>query len=383
MKITYLTFLFLVALLPDVRSQAFLQSPMSGVEITDFTIVNYVNWAPSGISDHQCGSKTYDGHQGTDFVLPSFVAMDAGHDVLAAADGEVTFVLDTLFDRETVSDVLKGLGNYIAIRHTNGHYSYYGHLRKNSSLVTVGQQVQEGEVIAQVGSSGNSTDPHLHFELWHDSLFLVDPFAGPCGNPQSLWLTDLTYETDFRIWDSGMAEKTLTIDELRERQGLSDCCPYIMDETQTNPTSFWAQLIGLRTDDVLTIEWHTPQNQLWFSFDVVMDRDWWYYYYWSYIDPGLPTEGWWSVRLLLNGTEEDFFEFWVKYPSAVSSVAPSGCTNLPPEAIERIEVFDFMGRPIDVNAHQFQTNGNVIPLIEKVYLVDGNICVRRKLGTCP
>ncbi len=57
-----------------------------------------------------------------------------------------------------------GYGNYIIVNHNNGYYSLYAHLSR--SLVTVGQVVPSGHLIAQMGSTGASTGPHLHFELW-------------------------------------------------------------------------------------------------------------------------------------------------------------------------------------------------------------------------
>lgn len=57
------------------------------------------------------------------------------------------------------------LGNYIMIEHANGEYSYYGHVKANSQLVKVGQVVNRGQQIAQVGNSGNTSGPHLHFAL--------------------------------------------------------------------------------------------------------------------------------------------------------------------------------------------------------------------------
>lgn len=100
-------------------SQPFMVQPIEGVQGKDFIIVNYVDWLDSGIVDAYCRTKTYDGHQGTDYALRSFQHMDSGVNVLAAAQGVVTFVKDGLFDRETEGDVSKGLGNYIAIRHPN------------------------------------------------------------------------------------------------------------------------------------------------------------------------------------------------------------------------------------------------------------------------
>ena len=54
-------------------------------------------------------------------------------------------------------------GNFIKIEHTDG-FSLYCHLKRNSQLVKIGNIVGEGRPIAQIGNSGNSTGPHLHFE---------------------------------------------------------------------------------------------------------------------------------------------------------------------------------------------------------------------------
>ena len=62
------------------------------------------------------------------------------------------------YDRETMGDTSKHLGNCIALSHPNGFYSYYGHLMQNSVQVEVGESVEIGQLIDFVGSSGNSTD---------------------------------------------------------------------------------------------------------------------------------------------------------------------------------------------------------------------------------
>ena len=56
-----------------------------------------------------------------------------------------------------------GYGNLIAISHGNGIQTLYGHCSK--IYVSVGQSVYQGETIGAVGSTGNSTGPHLHFEV--------------------------------------------------------------------------------------------------------------------------------------------------------------------------------------------------------------------------
>ena len=56
-------------------------------------------------------------------------------------------------------------GNYIVIDHYNGEFSFYGHLSEGSIKVEVGEKVNKGDIIAKVGNTGHSTEPHLHFHL--------------------------------------------------------------------------------------------------------------------------------------------------------------------------------------------------------------------------
>ena len=74
--------------------------------------------------------------------------------------------------------VLRG-GNVIVIRHTgvDGVFATrYDHLRRNSVLVRPGDTVRRGQKIAEAGSAGNSTGPHLHFEVWGTGFYeLTDP----------------------------------------------------------------------------------------------------------------------------------------------------------------------------------------------------------------
>lgn len=56
-------------------------------------------------------------------------------------------------------------GNYVLIRHEGGEHSLYAHLRQGSLAVAPGDAVRSGQRIAAAGSSGNSTEPHLHFQL--------------------------------------------------------------------------------------------------------------------------------------------------------------------------------------------------------------------------
>lgn len=277
------------------QSPVYLQ-PIEGVYGDDFIIVNYVDWSIDSIIDHQCGSKTYDGHQGTDFVISGFPQMDEGVNVQAVDSGKVVFIHDGEPDRNTDGNPDLGLGNYIAIKHPDKHFSYYGHLKKYSILVNPGDSVVPGQLIGQVGSSGNSTDPHLHFELWYDSLYLVDPFAGPCGNTYSYWKDSIPYDTTFKVWDSGLTDYVTPIDSLRERPKVRTTFTH-----QDTIITFWNLQYGLKKGDSTTIEWITPNGNHWFDFTNIYQKDWWYYYYYSYIFTPPDSElGEWTYHYYYN-----------------------------------------------------------------------------------
>ncbi len=71
------------------------------------------------------------------------------------------------------------LGNFIILKNIDGIYCLIAHARKDSIKVTKGQEVYEGQELAQVGHSGNSTAPHLHFQLMNTSN-LLEAKGLPC-----------------------------------------------------------------------------------------------------------------------------------------------------------------------------------------------------------
>lgn len=86
-----------------------------------------------------------------------------GQPVYAAGAGRVVDAHDGEPDDRRVGG--SGGGNYVVIDHLNGEYSWFGHLKQGSVKVKPGQMVTQGEVIGQIGASGDSLFPHLHYEL--------------------------------------------------------------------------------------------------------------------------------------------------------------------------------------------------------------------------
>ena len=147
-------------------SSLYVQKPQVTVAKTKTTSVGSVNTATtiaggkvslgislarpvSGIISSRFGVRSSirsSAHTGLD------IATSTGTPVLAAASGTVTF-----------SGRKGSYGNLLVITHSNGVQTYYGHCSK--LYVSAGTTVTQGQTVAAVGSTGNSTGPHLHFEI--------------------------------------------------------------------------------------------------------------------------------------------------------------------------------------------------------------------------
>lgn len=115
--------------------KALLRTPVDGARVT----------SGFGMRKHpiQGYSKM---HKGIDFGAPT------GTPIYAAGDGVVSR-----------ANWFSGYGKYVSIKHNNTYTTAYGHM--SQILVKPGQRVKQGQVIGRVGSTGNSTGPHLHFEV--------------------------------------------------------------------------------------------------------------------------------------------------------------------------------------------------------------------------
>jgi murein DD-endopeptidase MepM/ murein hydrolase activator NlpD len=106
-------------------------------------------------SDPFTGRRAF--HEGIDF------AGREGNDVVAVASGVVTWSGDR-----------SGYGQLVEVNHGNGYATRYGH--NSEILVSVGDTVKRGDVIAHMGKTGRATGPNLHFEVLHDGQ-QVDPLT--------------------------------------------------------------------------------------------------------------------------------------------------------------------------------------------------------------
>ncbi len=173
-------------------------------EFTDvWAISNYVDHNsnfPDKVEDYNCDKRTYDtssgyNHQGTDMYTWPFTWYQFENniaEVVAAAAGTIILKHDGEFDMSCSFN--NNRWNSIYIEHSDGSIAWYGHLKKGSlTSKNKGDTVSEGEFLGIVGSSGNSTGPHLHFEVYDSNENLVDPFKGECSSNTSLWKEQPNY----------------------------------------------------------------------------------------------------------------------------------------------------------------------------------------------
>lgn len=115
-----------------------------------------------------------------------------GRPAVAVADGTVVSVVSTLRDHRTresflpvmammfeglfreIGGVRFLLGNHVVIDHGDGAWGVYAHLRRGSTVVSPGERVSAGQQIGDVGNSGNTSEPHMHFHLMNDP----NPYVG-------------------------------------------------------------------------------------------------------------------------------------------------------------------------------------------------------------
>ena len=155
-----------------------------------------------GVADAICTSYhgemfpwCYDEHHGSDYMLSGgFATMDAGSaTVVAAAGGVVISTHDGEYDRCAVDDGEVScdghpmIANHVIVEHEGAIKTNYWHLKIDSVAVAVGDAVACGDVLGLVGSSGNSSAPHLHFQVEDAAGLAFDPYAGEHSQPESWW----------------------------------------------------------------------------------------------------------------------------------------------------------------------------------------------------
>ncbi len=119
----------------------------------DIYVATPKGWPVAGRVSSPYGYREHPTTGARDFHSGMDIATGPGTPVKATADGIVSF-----------AGWSGGSGNLVALEHGLGFSTYYAHNR--SVVVKVGQKVKRGDILSYVGSTGNSTGPHVHYEIW-------------------------------------------------------------------------------------------------------------------------------------------------------------------------------------------------------------------------
>jgi murein DD-endopeptidase MepM/ murein hydrolase activator NlpD len=218
--------------------------------------------------DFTCGPASYDGHDGTDIRLANLAAMRSGVNVKAVADGVVAGTRSNVDDasiRDANAPDVAGreCGNGVRITHADGYVTQSCHLMKNSIRVRTGQQVKAGDVIGQIGLSGQTEFPHLHLGVWKDNM-KIDPFTGramnsscnPSVTTTSLWAKPVAYQPTALLND-GFATSAPHATTMR------DTPTTLATITADAPALlYWVDVMNMREGDVLTLTLTAPDGSM-------------------------------------------------------------------------------------------------------------------------
>jgi murein DD-endopeptidase MepM/ murein hydrolase activator NlpD len=282
-------------------------------------ISNYVDQNGStGLLDYNCGARTYNGHKGTDIYSWPFgwYKMDNSQvEIIAGAPGVIIYKSEGQSDRSCAMN--NNQWNAIYVRHADNSVAWYGHMKKNSvTTKNVGDNVVLGEYLGVMGSSGNSTGPHLHFEVYNASNVLVDPWQGTCNslNAQTWWQAQKPY-----------FDPKINALMTHSRPPVFPACPQqeiINEKKNFNPgdsiltVAYYSdQPSGAPTQFTVTM----PDNTIWknwsFSSNTYYSSSYWY---WTHILPNNAQSGTWKFKAVFNSlTYEKTF-----------NVAPTGITPI-------------------------------------------------------
>jgi murein DD-endopeptidase MepM/ murein hydrolase activator NlpD len=299
-----------------------------------YLITNFVDHDPtSGVIDYNCGSRSYNGHKGTDFAIwpfPWYKQLNNQVEVIAAEAGIIINKFDGNFDMNC-QWINGSMWNAVYIRHSDGSVAWYGHLKSNSlTSKSIGQTVAKGEYLGIVGSSGFSSGPHLHFELYQNSnqTILVDPFAGSCnslnGN-QTWWQNQHPY----------LSTQILDLLIHTCNPNMQDGCPanndILCEATSILPgaTLRFSASYRQQRHSVSTYRLKRPDGSIYDSWTHTPPQaydygSWWY---WIKNLPTSPT-GAWTYEVSHNGeTETKTFNIGTTLPGSLTLTLTPQCSG--------------------------------------------------------
>jgi hypothetical protein len=277
-----------------------------GLNYNSYYGINYVDQDENGgLEDYNCGARTYNGHNGTDiFTWPFPWNMVTNNlvDVIAGAAGTIIGKFDGNDDDHCACS---GNWNAVYVQHSDGSIAWYGHLKKNSvTSKNIGETVAVGEYLGVVASSGCSTGPHLHFEVYKQQPYqrsnLIDPYTGSCNgqNSQSWWNAQKPYR-----------EPTINTALTHSAPPSHGCpanneVPNFSNAFAVGTTGYFAAYYHDQTiNHVSTLTIRKPDNSIWQTWShtspATYDASWWW---WSWTLPSNGPNGTWKWEVTYQGT---------------------------------------------------------------------------------
>ena len=280
-------------------------------------ISGFVDHDPTtGWTDYFCSGRTYNGHQGTDYFLwpHSWNMMDNEEvAIVAAAPGIIIDKVDGFYDRQCAW--LGQSWNAVYIMHDDGSQAWYGHMKSGSlTPKDIGNTVERGEYLGLVGSSGNSTGPHLHFQVMDVNNVVVDPYEGACNDiEESYWEDQHAYrETEllragnygFLSWWMECPEPSiLNYRDHYANPDLGYSVGHFRDVIAGQPIYY--QVLGVG-------------GTVLYSITIIPDGNYsGYWWWWGGLLSGDDPPGIYTFRVILNGVNYDYPYNW----------AMDGCTD--------------------------------------------------------
>lgn len=272
--------LALCGFLVSVAAPVAAEMPVLGLPIdctlgTSCYVEDYVDTDPgSGQRDYACGLKSRDDHRGTDIVLLSFDAMEAGVNVLAAAPGRVAATRDGVQDVAITPenrDDIEGreCGNAVRIDHGSGWQTLYCHLKQDSISVKQGDRVQAGDVLGLVGLSGLTNVPHVHLGVLKDGE-IVDPFnpenRDTCGTAtgNGMWKEAPGYDRA-GLFTAGFATAVPDFDAVKSGAAR------VRDTAPDQALVLYGHAFYAKPGDALSLSATGPKGEI-FRHDVILEN---------------------------------------------------------------------------------------------------------------
>lgn len=283
---------------------------------------------PGVLRDYQCGTRSYDttggyNHQGIDYFTWPFAWLKMSRSavqVVAAAPGRILGSADGFPDQSCGFN--SNDWNAVYVQHNDGSIAWYGHLKQGSvTTKAVGEKVQRGEYLGVVGSSGNSTGPHLHLELYDATGEMVEPHAGTCNALSTPWWQSQRPYAQSRInqvttgWAAASFGTCPAIESPNVRDSFAPgdrvyFTTYYHDQQAGQVSSFRIT----RPDGVVWAQWsHTAP--------ATYAASWWWWYY--FLPTSGPYTGTWTFTVTYQGGSIDR-HFNVAAPTQVKVKVPNG-----------------------------------------------------------